>query len=34
FFTWFIWIPSLSVFIIKAIPRLKAEDEAAGRVTG
>ena len=32
FFTWFIWIPSLSVFIIKAIPRLKAEDEAAGRV--
>lgn len=33
FFTWFIWIPSLAYFIIKAIPRLQAEDEAAGRVT-
>ncbi|WP_028935694.1 hypothetical protein [Pseudonocardia spinosispora] len=29
FFTWFIWCPSLSFYIIKAIPRLKAEDEAA-----
>src|ERR1700730_5889174 len=32
FFTWFFWIPSLSYFIIKAIGRIKAEDEAAGRV--
>jgi hypothetical protein len=32
FFTWFIWIPSLSYFIIKAIDRIKAEDAAAGRV--
>jgi hypothetical protein len=29
FFTWFIWCPWLSYYIIKAIPRLKAEDEAA-----
>jgi hypothetical protein len=34
FFTWFFWIPSLSYFIIKAIDRIKAEDEAAGRVNG
>jgi hypothetical protein len=33
FFTWFFWIPSLSFFIIKAISRLQAEDEAAGLVT-
>lgn len=33
FFTWFFWIPSLSFFIIKAIGRLQAEDEAAGLVT-
>jgi hypothetical protein len=32
FFTWFFWIPSLSYFIIKAVDRIKAEDEAAGRV--
>jgi hypothetical protein len=29
---WFIWIGSLSYFIIKAIDRLKAEDAAAARV--
>jgi hypothetical protein len=27
FFTWFFWIPSLSYFIIKAVDRIKAEDE-------
>ena len=32
FFTWFFWIPALSYYIIKAIARLQAEDEAAGRV--
>ncbi|MBO0864158.1 MAG: hypothetical protein J2P16_03700 [Mycobacterium sp.] len=32
FFTWFIWCPSLSYYIFKAVDRLKAEDEAAGRV--
>jgi hypothetical protein len=32
FFTWFIWIPSLSYYIIRAVDRIKAEDEAAGRV--
>jgi len=32
FFTWFFWIPSLSFFIFKAVDRIKAEDEAAGRV--
>jgi hypothetical protein len=32
FFTWFFWIPSLSFFIIKAISRIKAEEEAARRV--
>jgi hypothetical protein len=32
FFTWFFWIPSLSFFIIKAINRIKAEEEAARRV--
>jgi hypothetical protein len=32
FFTWFFWIPSLSYFIIKAVDRIKAEDEAAGLV--
>jgi hypothetical protein len=32
FFTWFFWIPSLSFFIIKAIDRIKAEEEAARRV--
>jgi len=32
FFTWFFWIPSLSYYIIKAVDRIKAEDEAAGRV--
>jgi hypothetical protein len=29
FFTWFLWVPSLSYFIVKAIGRIKAEDEAA-----
>jgi amino acid transporter len=29
FFTWFIWCPWLSYYIIKAVGRLKAEDEAA-----
>ncbi|HZX37545.1 MAG TPA: hypothetical protein VFF37_04280 [Streptomyces sp.] len=29
FGTWFVWCPALSYYIIKAIPRLKAEDEAA-----
>jgi hypothetical protein len=33
FFTWFFWIPSLSYFIIKAVDRIKAEDEAAGLVS-
>jgi hypothetical protein len=33
FFTWFIWCPMLSTFVIKAIGRIKAEDEAAGVVT-
>jgi len=32
FFSWFIWIPSLSYFIMKAIDRIKAEDAAAARV--
>jgi hypothetical protein len=32
FFTWFFWIPSLSYYIIKAVDRIKAEDEAVGRV--
>jgi len=32
FFTWFFWIPGLSYYVIKAIDRLKAEDEAAGLV--
>ena len=32
FFTWFFWIPGLSYFVIRAIDRIKAEDEAAGRV--
>jgi len=29
FFTWFIWCPSLSYYVIKAVDRLKAEDAAA-----
>ncbi len=31
FFAWFFWIPSLSYYIIKAVDRIKAEDEAALR---
>jgi hypothetical protein len=31
FFTWFIWCPSLSYYVIRAIGRLEAEDAAAGR---
>jgi hypothetical protein len=31
FFTWFIWCPSLSYYVIRAIGRLKAEDEVMGR---
>jgi len=27
--TWFVWCPALSYYILKAIPRIKAEDEAA-----
>jgi len=30
FFTWFIWCPVLSYYVIKAVDRLKAEDAAAG----
>jgi hypothetical protein len=33
FFTWFIWCPLLSTYIIKGIGRIKAEDEAAGITT-
>lgn len=33
FFTWFIWCPLLSTYIIKAIGRIRAEDEAAGITT-
>jgi len=32
FFTWFFWIAGLGYFVFKAIDRIKAEDEAAGRV--
>ncbi|HEY4007200.1 MAG TPA: hypothetical protein VGM60_18725 [Pseudonocardia sp.] len=34
FFTWFIWCPSLSYYVIKAVGRLKAEDEAAALAAG
>jgi len=32
FFTWFIWCPVLSYYIIKAIDRIKAEDQTAGLI--
>lgn len=28
FFTWFIWCPMLSYYVVKAVDRIKAEDEA------
>lgn len=34
FGTWFVWCPVLSYYIIRAIPRLKAEDEAAAALAG
>jgi amino acid transporter len=33
FFAWFIWCPLLSYYVIKAVDRIKAEDEAAGLTT-
>jgi hypothetical protein len=28
FFTWYVWVTGISFYVIKAIPRLRQEDEA------